>query len=351
MDVCLMNRLEERLSSVAQRGMTDTIVAGNALELIKALPDRHVGLVITSPPYFGQRCYTNKAQEEIGREPSVDAYIHHLIDLFRQCVRVTKDNGNLVFNLGDKYLDGNLLLAPYRFAIAARQHAILVNNITWVKTNPTPRQFTRRMVSSTEPFFHFAKTPDYVYNVEHSGTPKKDAKHKTVKKESKIGQGYFDLIDQSGLAVEQKKQAKSELNATIQEIKDGKYTGLRMKIKGLHTLPFGGQEGGRLTQIQDKGYTIIKMQGRKIQRDVIESPVETIKGQTHSAVYPLAVIKRLICLLTHPNDIVLDPFLGSGTTAVAAKETGRHFIGFELSEDFAANARKRVDNAIASLPT
>ena len=65
-------------------------------------------------------------------------------------------------------MDGELLLVPYRFAIRVMdtRNAYLVNNITWFKTNPTPRQYKRRLVSSTEPFFHFVKSPDYYYDLD-----------------------------------------------------------------------------------------------------------------------------------------------------------------------------------------
>ena len=65
-----------------------------------------------------------------------------------------KNDGSIVFNIGDKYQDSNLLLVPYRFALAATETGLvkLVNEVTWVKRNPTPRQFRRRLVSSTEPF-------------------------------------------------------------------------------------------------------------------------------------------------------------------------------------------------------
>ena len=74
----------------------------------------------------------------------------------------------MVINLGDKYVDSSLQLVPYRFAIAATEaeNVRLVNAVTWVKSNPTPRQFQRRLVSSTEPFFHFVKSNNYYYDIQ-----------------------------------------------------------------------------------------------------------------------------------------------------------------------------------------
>ncbi|MYF56370.1 site-specific DNA-methyltransferase [Candidatus Poribacteria bacterium] len=93
----------------------DQILCGDNLELIKKLPDCSIQLVVTSPPYFQQRDYGGG----MGNETDVNDYIGTLISLFRECVRVVREDGSIVFNIGDKYQDSNLLLVPYRFALAA----------------------------------------------------------------------------------------------------------------------------------------------------------------------------------------------------------------------------------------
>ena len=115
-----------------------------------------------------------------------------------------------------------------------------------------------------------------------------------------------------------------------------------MKIKGIHALPYGGQSGGRLTQIETKGFTIIKILGNSLKRDIIESTVETIKGTLHPAIYPEYVIQEIIKLLTKSGDLILDPFLGSGTTAIVAKKLKRNYIGVEIFEDYVKYAEERL---------
>ena len=132
------------------------------------------------------------------------------------------------------------------------------------------------------------------------------------------------------------------MQGTIDEAKSGKIESFRMKIRGMHSLPFGGQQGGRKTQILNKGFTIIKIHGNSIKRDLIESPVETIKGIQHPAVYPEYIIKELIKLLTPKNGIVLDPFMGSGTTAIASKKLGRDYVGFEINKKYCDYANERL---------
>jgi site-specific DNA-methyltransferase (adenine-specific) len=320
----------------------DQIVCGDSFDLIKDIPDNSVNLVITSPPYFQQRDYG----AGIGNESSVEEYVERLATLFHECVRVIKEDGSIVFNIGDKYLDSSLLLVPYRFALHVLCHepVKLVNNITWVKTNPTPRQFKRRLVSSTEPFLHFVKSDKYYYNIDAFLDNLNEGKKKSERNGANVGKKYFELIDRSSLSDEHKRMARAELMQVIQEARTGKIDGFRMKIRGIHSLPFGGQEGGRQIQLRKKGFTIIRIKGEPLKRDVIETAVESIKGCKHPAIYPVYIVQELLKLLTRRGDIVLDPFVGSGSTAEACKRLGRHYIGFDLNPEYCAYARERVNH-------
>ena len=321
----------------------DQILCGDNLELIRQLPDRSVQLVITSPPYFQQRDYGGG----MGNEARLEEYLGNLLSLFRECVRVVKDDGSLVFNLGDKYEDSSLLLVPYRFAIGATEAGLvkLVNNVTWVKKNPTPRQFRRRLVSSTEPFFHFVKTADYFYNPD-AFMVAESAPQKLRGQRTNVGQKYFGLIDQSDLSEDEKHNARLALEEAIQEVHRGEIAGLRMKIRGIHAEAFGGQDGGRKIQIEKKGFTLIRLRGDKLKRDVLEHSVESIKGIKHPAIYPVKIVAEFLHLLTRSGDVVLDPFIGSGSTAVACKQLGRHFIGYDINPEYCEYAQNRVETLI-----
>ena len=320
--------------------LLNNIIQGDNLEILKLIPDNTVNLIITSPPYFKQRDYGGG----IGNEKTVEEYIDNLLKVFSECVRILKDDGSIVFNLGDKYLEGSLQLIPYRFAVASLKSfpVKLVNSITWVKSNPTPRQYQRRLVSSAEPFFHFIKNDNYCYNfadyMSNNGLKSKRTAG------NNIGKKYFELIETSALTLEQKKMALCELQEIIEAVKSRKIESFRMKIKGIHSEPFGGQDGGRKYQLMRKGFTIIKIKGEPIKRHVIECAVETIKGCKHPAIYPLSIIKELIKLLSLPGNIVLDPFMGSGTTAAAAKELDRRYIGIESNEEYCKYAQERIKN-------
>ena len=332
----------------AQNLPLDRILCGDNLDLIRELPDRSVQLVITSPPYFQQRDYGSG----MGNEKDVDEYIRTLLCLFRECVRVVKDDGSIVFNIGDKYEDSNLLLVPYRFAIAATQTGLikLVNEVTWVKRNPTPRQFRRRLVSSTEPFFHFVKSDTYFYDINAFLAGERAPKRSSKKVSTKVGQRYFELIAESDLSEAEKSVARRELTEVIQEVIQGQTHDFRMKIRGIHSEPFGGQIGGRTLQLKNKGFTIIRMRGNKLKRDVIETSVATVKGNKHPAIYPVEIVEEFLYLLTPVGSVVLDPFMGSGSTAVACKKLGRHYIGYDINAAYCQDARRRVSETASAPP-
>ena len=323
------------------------IITGDCLSILRSFPANTVDLVVTSPPYFQQRDY---GQAGIGNEATEQEYLDNVLAVFAECLRVTKPTGAMVFNLGDKYLDGRLSLLPYKFAIRACERSSqvkLINQVTWVKSNPTPRQDKRKLVQSAEPFFVFVKSSEYYFNqdayMDYLDALKSTAKPRTT---NSIGKRYFDLIDQSDLTPEEKQHAKSALHEVIQEVKAGKIESFRMKIRNIHAQPFGGQEGGRKIHLERDGFTIIRIPGNTMKKDVIESPVESIKGNQHPAVYPLSVIQQLLKLLSQEGQLVLDPFCGSGTTCLAAHLLKRNYLGIEINPSYVEYARTRLSEAV-----
>lgn len=322
----------------------NTIITGDCFEVLKNLQDSSVDLVITSPPYFQQRDYGN-GNLGFGNEESEEIYLENLIKIFAECVRVTRRTGAIVFNLGDKYLNGSLTLLPYKFAIKAVEikGIFLINQLTWAKLNPTPRQEKRKLIQSTEPFFIFAKSKDYYFNLENYLAHLDDVnKNGNGKPTNGLGKKYFELIENSDLSEQEKSNARKSLADTIELIHQGEITGFRMKIRGVHKLAYGGQDGGRNNQIKNNGFTIIKILGNRMKKDIIESPVEITKDNHHPAVYPSYIVQELIKLLSKEGDTVLDPFCGSGTTCVAAKTLNRQYIGIEINPAYVALANERL---------
>jgi DNA modification methylase len=146
--------------------LVNQVVCGNCMAVMSAIPSQVINAVICSPPYYRQRCYSADGVGEIGQEQSLEEYLASLLVVFEECVRVTRDDGNIIFNLGDKSIDGGLQLLPHRFALLATGlgHVKLANHVLWVKPNPTPRPGQRRLVPSTEPFFHFVKSKAHYFD-------------------------------------------------------------------------------------------------------------------------------------------------------------------------------------------
>jgi DNA modification methylase len=332
------------MKAKTQQEYKNIVANGDCFEIIQTLEDSSIDLIITSPPYFQQRDYNN-GNLGIGNEDSEGEYLDSLLKVFKECVRVVKNSGSIVFNLGDKYLNGNLALLPYKFAIKATEEndIVLINQLTWVKLNPTPRQEKRKLIQATEPFFIFSKTKGYYFDLEnylsHLDEINKNGQNKPT---NGLGKKYFEIVENSDLSESEKTNAKKCLNETIKLIHQGEIAGFRMKIRGVHKLAYGGQEGGRNNQIKNNGFTIIKILGNRMKKDIIESPVEMTKDNFHPAVYPSYIVQELIKLLSKESDIVLDPFCGSGTTCVAAKTLNRNYLGIEINPEYVALANKRL---------
>lgn len=319
----------------------NTIQCGDSAFLLKQLPDNSIDLVVTSPPYYMQRGY-NGLGVGLGQENTVDRYIDSLMQVFEEIVRVVKPTGNIVYNIGDKYRDSSLLLVPYRFALSVMDiyPVRLVNEITWVKKNPTPRQFSRRLVASTEPFFHFALCNDYYYD--RGSFMNNEENVKTYQPTNRLGARYFDLIKGSNLSNTQKDNACKALEQVIAEVNQGNIVGFRMKIKGIHAEAFGGEGGGRKIQMDNDGFTVIRLRGKRIKRDVIESTVASVPGVKHTAMFPCSIICDFVKLLSPKNGIVLDPYIGSGTTAIAAIKESRQYVGFDIDPLYCDLAIQRI---------
>lgn len=324
------------------RDLEYQVICGDSDAELSMLAPRSVDLVVTSPPYFQQREYS---AEGLGNEATVGQYLENIVTTFAKVLRIMKPTGNIVYNMGDKIIDGSLQLVPYQFAlkVLAEFNLRLVNDITWVKSNPTPHQFSRRLIASTEPFFHFTLGRDYYYDRKAFQRAGRKRRSKPTKK---LGAKYRELIESSSLSQCEKDGAHQALDEVIDDVRLGKIHSFRMKIRGIHAPAYGGQEGGRKMRIERYGFTIIRISGEPLKRDVIENPVESLPGNGHPAVFPVEVIRELIRLLCPEGGMVLDPYLGSGSTMVAALYESRSCIGIDISRDYCVDAQERVRHAL-----
>lgn len=313
---------------------TVTLLQGDALDVVRSLPDASVDCIVTSPPYYGLRDYCTPGQ--YGLEDSPAAYVETLRAVFAEARRVLADDGTLWLNLGDSYSgswgnqgrkeqrggqrpvttemrqevrDGrypegnrtgavkpgappakNLLGIPWRVAFALQDDGwILRNEIIWGKPNAMPESVRDRLSTRHEHLFMFAKQSRYWFDL--------------------------DAIREPHAAPERKAGARAFRARDInhQRTATGTYNGPDAR----------GRNPGDVWSIATKPYPA-----------------------AHFAVFPIELPTRCIQAGCKPGGTVLDPFSGSGTTGAAARRLGRKYVGIDLNPAYHELAKERFAQGV-----
>ena len=313
---------------------TDTIINRDALYALRELPEESVHCCVTSPPYYALRDYGLDMQ--IGREDTPEQYIDRLTEVFRELRRVLRSDGTLWLNIADTYCGtGNkgyhadpknpkgrngqqiarnnrvsgckqkdLIGIPWLLAFALRADGwYLRSDIIWQKENPMPESVKDRCARCYEHIFLFSKSQKYFFDYKAISEPIAPATAERLKRGMKGGNKY-------GKPVPGQPQPQS-INRPREhgEIKDADINPLRNKrdVWKINTVPF---KGG------------------------------------HYAAYPPKLVETCLLAGCPEGGIVLDPFMGSGTTGMVAAQMGRHFIGIELNPEYTELAYKRIGGEI-----
>jgi len=298
------------------------IITGNAIEVLKELPDGYAAICITSPPYFGLRDYGVDGQ--IGLENSVEDYINKLTDIFREVRRVLKDDGTLWLNIGDSYVSSNseysnckrkdLIGVPWLLAFALRNDGwYLRQDIIWEKPNAMPESVRDRCSNSHEHIFLLSKQPKYYFDYE-------------AIKEPAVG---FNNIPPAG--------SKGTLTPNSRLRKGNSRT---FRGGGVYTK---GQSFNNSEKVMRESHgNSENMTGLRNKRSVWTVATQRYK-EAHFATFPEKLIEPCVIAGSREGGIVLDPFVGSGTTAVVAKKHNRGFIGIELNPEYVEMAKRRLE--------
>jgi len=144
------------------------VMVGDVIKALKKLPAECIDVIVTSPPYYKQRKYGVKG--EIGQEKTPEEYINRMIEVANELRRVLKTSGVYFLNIGDKYINKNQQLIPFKIAAAMQNNGWIVRNvIVWHKhPNPMPTSIKDRFNDVWEPIFFFVKDSQkyYTYNYE-----------------------------------------------------------------------------------------------------------------------------------------------------------------------------------------
>ena len=302
--------------------MRDTILFGDCKETLSAFLPKTARMCVTSPPYYGLRNYGDE-DKQIGQENTPEEYIQNLVEVFRGVRDVLTDDGTLWVNIGDSYynyrpgkayvkqtvsktnqdlpeyspkrsnrLDGlkekDLIGIPWMLAFALRADGwYLRQDIIWHKPNPMPESVKDRCTKSHEYIFLLSKNKKYYYD------------HEAIK-EKAVGERWG---------------GNTPINMNNTKDTSNQFSGLTRPRK----------------MVYDK----------RNKRSVWKVTCKPYKG-SHFAVYPPELIVDCIKAGSQVGDCVLDPFMGSGTTAMVAKSLGRDYIGCELHEDYGNLIQKRI---------
>jgi site-specific DNA-methyltransferase (adenine-specific) len=342
------------------------IFCGNSLEVLKEFPSNSIDLVVTSPPYYNLRNYQHK--DQIGSERTPDQYINNLISIFRECKRVLKKTGSIWVNIADSYLPNKSLIGvPERFVIAMQDELGLIrrNNIIWYKRSCMPSSTKDRFTIDFEYFYFFVKDPDSYYfetqyepyaestlleiQKAYKGKGTKDYKGNGVQDPSEIKRRIIESFEKRkfGGSKETGKYASNQDSVT-----NATYSGNPYKIKINHTRSENSkslqeaEKGMHNNTLHKQNYYELDLQGR-IKRCVWDINTGNSK-EHHFATYPEELIETPIKACTKTGDLVLDPFLGSGTTAIKSQKLGRNYVGIELNPKYVSIAKTRLNNMISS---
>ena len=257
-----------------------TIYAGDVGSMLRVLDDESVDLIVTSPPYAERR------KKAYGGVPA-EQYVEWFMSISAELLRVLKPAGSFVLNIKEGTTHGERQTYVYELALALRRQGwLFIDEMVWHKTNPFPTGSKKRLKDGFERCYQFAKTKHFKF--------------------------FPDAVRTKSAS---KWAGDSE----------------RRKNKGAHRTTNGSG---------------MNMSRRVVGELVRPSNVVTMPSSSlnigHPAVYPLGLPDFFVRLTIKAGDTVLDPFMGSGTTALAARGLGRRYVGLELSEEYLCLSAERI---------
>lgn len=329
------------------------LLQGDALAVLQDIPSNSIDMAITSPPYYMKREYLGGG---IGLEDSFEAYIENLVAICNEVYRVLKPSGSFWLNIGDSYQEKSLLMIPQRVAIKLTDEVgfTLRNQVIWNKMKGAPDNAKDKMRTLWEPVFFFTKQPKgYFYDIDavrQNPRKAKSVEHGAVVSATGVsGVKYKRKIELSTeLNEEEKANALTALDDVLHQVEICEIPDFRMVIRGATRTTHGNSTrlSGRAKELSEKGFYFLKYskKGAKIS-DVWDIIPEDSQGrQYHYAPYPEDLVKNPIALTCPQDGVVLDPFVGTGTTCKVAKEMGRKSIGIDLAQEYLDLAEERCSN-------
>lgn len=332
--------------SVHRATPRNQVLVGDAHERLARLPDASIDLVLTSPPYYRLRDYGIDGQ--LGDEPTVEEWVSNLAAVASEIRRVLVPTGSLWLNLGDSYATHkrqgaarkSLLLAPERLALRLTNGDwILRSKIVWAKTNPMPTSVVDRLACTWEAVYVFTKQPTYFFDLDAIRVPHTSQPSKRHRATPRLrGREQWRGPNAGGSSGLAQVKAAGRVGHPLGKNPGDVWRVASSNYRGPHraTFPVALAERAVLAGCPEARCTSCRAPWRR----------ETVRAVGGTAVRG-ALAPSCRCKTASEPGLVLDPFIGSGTTGVAAEVHGRDWLGIELSPVFANLARHRIHDARA----
>ncbi|WP_068182384.1 site-specific DNA-methyltransferase [Mycobacterium sp. UM_CSW] len=318
------------------------LLVGDALDRLRELPDSSIDMALTSPPYFRLRNYGEDGQ--IGLEQHVDQWADRLAAISAEIHRVLVPTGTFWLNLGDTYATHpsqgadrkSLLMAPERLALRLQRAGWTVRNkVVWAKTNPMPTSIKDRLNCTYEFVYVFAKQPSYFFDLDAVRQPHRSSLRKPYVAERRDAELWRGPNSDTATGLDAIKAA-GRVGHPLGKNPGDVWLLPSSSFRGAHHATFPVRLASRAIQAgcPEARCTRCRLPWRR-------RVIRAIGGTAIRA----ALVPTCECRTTSEPGLVLDPFIGSGTTAIAAEELARDWLGIELNPDFAAMAERRILDA------
>lgn len=319
------------------------VLLGDARAVLPTLLAESVDACVTSPPYPA-RLRDYGAAGQLGHEATIRGYVGALTDVLGGVKRVLKDSGSLWLNLGDAYAKrssqgapaGSLLLAPQRVALALSESGWLIRSVViWQKTNPLPQSARDRLSGTYEVIIHATKTRRYFFDLDAIRVP-----HRTAGRGTALGSG--GTLYQGGNNGLLGLRAAGRVGNPAGKNPGDVFTAATAVDRSGHqaTYPEGLIERPLLATVPER---ICEQCDRAWTRPTRIVTVHTAEGRRDAR--RVGELTRCDCFAPSRPGVVLDPFCGTGTTAVVAERLGRDWLGIELNPAYRQIALERIDAA------
>lgn len=323
----------------------NVILIGDATLRLRQLPDSSIDSIVTSPPYFRLRNYGVDGQ--IGLEPHVERWADELRRVMREAARVLVPTGTVWLNLGDSYSTHlsqgaarkSLLFGPERLALTLLADGWTIRNkIIWAKTNTIPSSVTDRFSTKHEVIYLLTRSTRYYFDLDSLREPL-TSRPPTLRKSQPV--------------------TRTERPSWLGPNSDGDSGLAALHASGRRGHPLGKNPGDvwRLGVSQFRGAHFATYP-ESLTKRMVEAGTPRMRCSTCRSPWTRRLIRRddearrapprptCACAATAEPGLVLDPFIGSGTTAISAAKLGRDWLGIELNPDYVTLAERRIETAI-----